>query len=111
MEQVEQKADLLDLNMDDGLIEGVPAMTKFVNLLVSDPEVSRVPFMIDSSKFHIVEVRWLCALQLIYVSSSAAGLRSTWVRHWCSPCRESRHYSEASGQDLLQGVRRAAVAS
>ena len=55
--QVEQKADLLDLNMDDGLIEGVPAMTKFVNLLVSDPEVSRVPFMVDSSKFHIVEVR------------------------------------------------------
>lgn len=54
--QVEQGADLLDLNMDDGLIEGVGAMTKFVNLLVSDPEVSRVPFMIDSSKFHIVEV-------------------------------------------------------
>ena len=55
--QVEQGADLLDLNMDDGLIDGIPAMTKFVNLLVSDPEVSRVPFMIDSSKFHIVEVR------------------------------------------------------
>ena len=59
--KVEQKADLLDLNMDDGLIEGVPAMTKFVNLLVSDPEVSRVPFMIDSSKFHIVEVCPCCA--------------------------------------------------
>ena len=41
--------------MDDGLIDGVPAMTRFVNLLVADPEVSRVPFMIDSSKFHIVE--------------------------------------------------------
>ena len=57
---MEQGADLLDLNMDDGLIEGVPAMIKFVNLLVSDPEVSRVPFMIDSSKFHIVEVLGLC---------------------------------------------------
>ena len=53
--QVEQGADLLDINMDDGLIEGVGAMTRFVNLLVADPEVSRVPFMIDSSKFHIVE--------------------------------------------------------
>ena len=36
--------------MDDGLIEGVGAMTRFVNLLVADPETSRVPFMIDSSK-------------------------------------------------------------
>ena len=36
--------------MDDGLIEGIGAMTRFVNLLVADPETSRVPFMIDSSK-------------------------------------------------------------
>ena len=50
MLQVEQGADLLDINMDDGLIEGVGAMTRFVNLLVADPETSRVPFMIDSSK-------------------------------------------------------------
>lgn len=48
--KVEQGADLLDINMDDGLIEGVGAMTRFVNLLVADPETSRVPFMIDSSK-------------------------------------------------------------
>jgi hypothetical protein len=48
--QVEQGADILDINMDDGLIEGVAAMTRFVNLLVADPETSRVPFMIDSSK-------------------------------------------------------------
>ena len=41
---------MLDINMDDGLIEGVGAMTRFVNLLVADPETSRVPFMIDSSK-------------------------------------------------------------
>jgi 5-methyltetrahydrofolate--homocysteine methyltransferase len=58
--QVNQGADLLDINMDDGLIEGVGAMTRFVNLLVSDPEVSRVPFMIDSSKFHIVEAGLKC---------------------------------------------------
>ena len=59
--QVEQGADMLDINMDDGLIDGVPAMTKFVNLLVSDPEVSRVPFMIDSSKFFIVEAGLKCS--------------------------------------------------
>ena len=47
--------------MDDGLIDGINAMTKFVNLLVSDPEISRVPFMIDSSKFHIVEAGLKCS--------------------------------------------------
>ena len=46
--------------MDDGLIDGVPAMTRFVNLLVSDPEASRVPFMIDSSKFFIIEAGLKC---------------------------------------------------
>ena len=51
----------MDINMDDGLIDGVPAMVKFVNLLVSDPEISRVPFMIDSSKFPIVEAGLKCS--------------------------------------------------
>lgn len=55
--------------MDDGLIDGVPAMTKFVNLLVSDPETSRVPFMIDSSKFHIVEAGLKCCQGKCIVNS------------------------------------------
>ena len=67
--QVEQGADILDINMDDGLIDGVPAMTKFVNLLVSDPEVSRVPFMIDSSKFAIVEAGLKCCQGKCIVNS------------------------------------------
>ena len=46
---------VIDINMDDGLIDAVSAMTKFVNLLVTEPEASKVPFMIDSSKFHVVE--------------------------------------------------------
>ena len=66
---MEQGADLLDINMDDGLIEGIPAMTKFVNLLVSDPEVSRVPFMIDSSKFAIVEAGLKCCQGKCIVNS------------------------------------------
>ncbi|KAK9815486.1 hypothetical protein WJX72_004510 [[Myrmecia] bisecta] len=69
VKQVEQGADLLDINMDDGLIDGVPAMTKFVNLLVSDPEVSRVPFMIDSSKFFIVEAGLKCCQGKCIVNS------------------------------------------
>eukprot|EP00889_Picochlorum_renovo_P005108 jgi/Picre1/32138/NNA_007485.t1 len=67
--QVNQGADILDINMDDGLIEGVSAMTRFVNLLVSDPEVSRVPFMIDSSKFHIVEAGIKCCQGKCIVNS------------------------------------------
>ena len=55
--------------MDDGLIDGIPAMTKFVNLLVSDPEVSRVPFMIDSSKFAIVEAGLKCCQGKAIVNS------------------------------------------
>ena len=55
--------------MDDGLIAGVPAMTKFVYLLVSDPEVSRVPFMIDSSKFAIVEAGLKCCQGKCIVNS------------------------------------------
>ncbi len=55
--------------MDDGLIDGVPAMTKFVNLLVSDPEVSKVPFMIDSSKFFIVEAGLKCCQGKCIVNS------------------------------------------
>jgi Pterin binding enzyme len=70
--QVEQGADLLDINMDDGLIDGVPAMTKFVNLLVSDPEVSRVPFMIDSSKFFIVEAGLKCSQVRSHIACVAA---------------------------------------
>ncbi|PNW81543.1 hypothetical protein CHLRE_06g250902v5 [Chlamydomonas reinhardtii] len=69
LKQVQQGADVLDINMDDGLIEGVGAMTRFVNLLVSDPEISRVPFMIDSSKFHIVEAGLKCSQGKCIVNS------------------------------------------
>jgi len=55
--------------MDDGLIDGVPAMTRFVNLLVTDPEISRVPFMIDSSKFAIVETGLKCSQGKCIVNS------------------------------------------
>ena len=46
--------------MDDGLIDGESAMIAFVNLMVSEPDVSKVPFMIDSSKFHVVEAGLKC---------------------------------------------------
>eukprot|EP00883_Tetradesmus_obliquus_P012499 jgi/Sobl393_1/535/SZX62690.1 len=69
LKQVQQGAHVLDINMDDGLIDGVAAMTKFVNLCIADPEISRVPFMIDSSKFHIVEAGLKCAQGKCIVNS------------------------------------------
>merc|ERR1719484_367581 len=69
IKQVEQGAHVIDINMDDGLIDGEAAMTKFVNLLVTEPEASKVPFMIDSSKFHVVEAGLKCSQGKCIVNS------------------------------------------
>ena len=53
--QVEGGAQILDVNMDDGLIDGVQAMVTFLNLLMAEPDIARVPIMIDSSKWEIIE--------------------------------------------------------
>ena len=50
-DQVENGANILDINMDDGLIDGVQAMTRFVNLSAAEPAVAKAPMMIDSSRF------------------------------------------------------------
>jgi len=54
-EQVVGGAQILDVNMDEGMIDGVSAMTKFLNLVSSEPEIARVPIMIDSSKWEVIE--------------------------------------------------------
>jgi 5-methyltetrahydrofolate--homocysteine methyltransferase len=53
--QVEGGAQIIDINMDDGLIDGKEAMVRFLNLIVAEPDISRVPIMIDSSKWEIIE--------------------------------------------------------
>ena len=58
--QVEDGAQVLDINMDDGLLDGVTEMTNFLNMLASDPDISRVPIMIDSSKWEVVEAGLKC---------------------------------------------------
>lgn len=58
--QVEDGAQVLDINMDDGLLEGAEEMTRFLHLLTSDPDVSRVPVMIDSSKWEVLEAGLKC---------------------------------------------------
>ncbi|MFT3795148.1 methionine synthase [Flavobacterium sp.] len=53
--QVEGGAQIIDINMDEGMLDGVQAMTTFLNLIASEPDIARVPIMIDSSKWDIIE--------------------------------------------------------
>ena len=54
-DQVEGGAQIIDVNMDEGMLDGVEAMTIFLNLIASEPDIARVPIMIDSSKWEIIE--------------------------------------------------------
>src|SRR5690606_15266206 len=59
-QQVENGASVIDVCMDEGLIDGVTMMTKFLILLQTEPEVNRVPIMVDSSKWEILEAGLKC---------------------------------------------------
>ncbi|MBM3902195.1 MAG: methionine synthase [Verrucomicrobia bacterium] len=59
-QQVENGANIIDVCMDEGLIDGVAAMTRFLQLLGSEPEVARVPIMVDSSKWEVIEAGLKC---------------------------------------------------
>ena len=59
-QQVENGAQILDINMDDALLDGVQAMTTFVNLLQAEPDIAKIPIMLDSSKFAIIEAGLKC---------------------------------------------------
>jgi len=59
-QQVENGANVLDVCMDEGMIDGVAAMTRFLQLLESEPEVAKVPFMVDSSKWEVIEAGLKC---------------------------------------------------
>jgi len=59
-QQVEAGAQVLDINMDEGMIDGVAAMDRFVKLIASEPDISRVPLMIDSSKWEVIQAGLKC---------------------------------------------------
>jgi 5-methyltetrahydrofolate--homocysteine methyltransferase len=59
-QQVENGAQILDINMDDALLDGVQAMVTYVNLLQAEPDIARIPIMLDSSKFSIIEAGLKC---------------------------------------------------
>jgi len=59
-QQVENGANVLDICMDEGMIDGVAAMSRYLHLLGSEPEVAKVPFMVDSSKWEVIEAGLKC---------------------------------------------------
>src|SRR6201990_2506811 len=68
-QQVESGAQVLDVNMDDALLDGVQAMTTFINLVQSEPDIARIPIMLDSSKFPIIEAGLKCVQGKCIVNS------------------------------------------
>lgn len=68
-EQVENGAQIIDINMDEGMIDGAESMTRFLNLIASEPDISKVPIMIDSSKWDIIEAGLKCAQGKCVVNS------------------------------------------
>ncbi|XVJ67625.1 MAG: methionine synthase [Lacibacter sp.] len=68
-QQVENGAQIIDVNMDDALLDGVQAMVTFLNLLQSEPDIAKIPVMIDSSKFEIIEAGLKCVQGKCIVNS------------------------------------------
>ena len=68
-DQVENGAQILDINMDEGLLDSEKAMTTFLNLIAAEPDIARVPLMIDSSKFSVIEAGLKCAQGKAVVNS------------------------------------------
>src|SRR5215204_2649991 len=68
-QQVENGAQILDVNMDDALLDGGKAMTTFLNLLQAEPDIAKIPIMIDSSKFSIIEAGLKCVQGKCIVNS------------------------------------------
>ena len=69
LQQVENGAQVIDINMDEGMLDGEQAMTKFLNLIASEPNISKVPIMIDSSKWSVIEAGLKCVQGKAIVNS------------------------------------------
>jgi 5-methyltetrahydrofolate--homocysteine methyltransferase len=68
-QQVEAGAQVIDVNMDEGMIDGVAAMDRFLKLIASEPDISRVPVMVDSSKWEVIEAGLKCVQGKAIVNS------------------------------------------
>ncbi len=91
-QQVESGAQVIDVNMDEGLLDAVHAMTTFLNLVASEPDIARVPVMIDSSKWSVIEAGLKCLQGKGIVNSiSLKEGEAEFLRH----ARLVRHYGAA----------------
>ncbi|HLT75960.1 MAG TPA: dihydropteroate synthase, partial [Ferrovibrio sp.] len=68
-QQVENGAQIIDVNMDEGMLDSKAAMVKFLNLIASEPDIARVPIMIDSSKWEVIEAGLKCVQGKAIVNS------------------------------------------
>src|SRR4051812_5242919 len=68
-QQVEAGAAVIDVNMDEGLLDSVRAMTTFLNLIAAEPDIARVPIMVDSSKWEVIEAGLKCVQGKAIVNS------------------------------------------
>ncbi len=90
--QVENGAQILDINMDEGMLDGVQAMRRYLNLLMSEPDISRVPIMVDSSKWEVIEAGLECVQGKCIINSiSLKEGEEPFLKH----ARIARHYGAA----------------
>jgi 5-methyltetrahydrofolate--homocysteine methyltransferase len=68
-QQVENGAQIIDVNMDEGMLDATVALPKFLNLIMAEPAICKVPMMIDSSKFHVIEAGLKCVQGKCVVNS------------------------------------------
>jgi 5-methyltetrahydrofolate--homocysteine methyltransferase len=81
-DQVENGAQIIDINMDEGLLDSAAAMTTFLNLIAAEPDIARVPVMIDSSKFAVIEAGLKCVQGKAVVNSiSLKEGEDAFIRH------------------------------
>src|SRR4051812_33622047 len=92
-QQVEAGAQVIDVNMDEGMIDGVAAMDRFLKLIASEPDISRVPVMVDSSKWEVIEAGLKCVQGKAIVNSiSLKEGEETFIEH----ARLCRRYGAAA---------------
>ncbi|MCU1432172.1 MAG: methionine synthase (B12-dependent) [Actinotalea sp.] len=88
LQQVENGAQVIDVNMDEGMIDGVAAMDRFLKLIASEPDISRVPVMVDSSKFEIIEAGLKCVQGKAIVNSISMKEGEDTFRQHARLCRK-----------------------
>ena len=86
-EQVENGAQVIDINMDEGLLDAVAAMRRFLNLIAAEPEIARVPVMIDSSKWAVIEAGLKCVQGKPIVNSISLKEGEALFLHQARLCR------------------------